>query len=266
MLADSNSTRNWCVYCVALRPCDNVPGPSTVFECSYRARSIYTSCGLCHDLCCQSNAAQQCFQPAIPFEQLRHTDNDPVRLPNGRQAIVTSYQFQCCGDITAWQTYVEPGGARHQDGAYTIHFQVWRPSPTVGSHGAGCYSLVGENRFISITLINRAVSETPEPTNIISVQPGDVVGYYVLSSEEDVRYGDGIQMNSDDDSINIYYNEDNGGNPISLGPDSCQVRGGDGGLLTSSTSAAPQLSIDISKCLFIIIYVHNGVIPALCVV
>ena len=194
---------------------------------------------------CQSNAAQQCFQPALHFAQLRDTDDDPVRLPNGRQAIVTSYLFQCCGDITAWQTYVEPSGARHQDGAYTIHFQVWRPSPTVDSDGAGCYSLVGENRFTNITLINRAVSETPEPTNIISVQPGDVVGYYVLSSQE--RDDDGIQMDSDDDSINLYYNEDNGGNPISLGPDSCQVRAGDGGLLTGSTSAAPQLRIDISK-------------------
>ena len=187
--------------------------------------------------------AQQCFQPALPFVQLRG-DGDLVRLPNGRQAIVTSYQFQCCGDITAWQTYVEPSGANQQDGAYTIHFQVWRPSPTVDSNGAGCYSLVGENRFTSITLINRAVSETPEPTNIISVQPGDVVGYYVLSNRGD---NDGIQMDSGDDSINIYYNEDNGGNPILLGPDSCPVRAGDGGVLTSSTNAAPQLSIDISK-------------------
>ena len=188
--------------------------------------------------------AQQCFQSALPFDQLRDTDSDPVRLPNGRQAIVTSYQFQCCGDITAWQTYVERSGAKYENGVYTIHFQVWRPSPTVGSDGAGCYSLVGENRFTSIRLINRVVSETPEPTNIISVQPGDVVGYYVLSSERD---DDGIQMDSNDDSINIYYNEDNGGNPISLGPDSCQVSVGFQGLLTEFTSAAPQLSIDISK-------------------
>ena len=138
---------------------------------------------------------------------------------------------------------MERSGGRHRDGVYTIHFQVWRPSPTVHSDG-GCYSLVGENRFTNITLIYRAVSETPEPTNIISVQPGDVVGYYVLSSIDD---DDGIQMDSGDDSINIYYNEDNGRNPISLGPDSCQVSVGIEGLLTISTYAAPQLSIDISK-------------------
>ena len=208
---------------------------------------MYTSCGLCHDLCCQSNTAQQCFQPALPFVDLQRNRNDPGILPNGRQAIVTSnrYQFQCCGDITAWQAYMQPGGGGHENGAYTIHFQVWRPSPTVDSDGGGCYSLVGENRFTSITLISRAVSETPDPTNIISVQPGDVVGYYVLSSRNNDDQG--VQMDSGDDSINIYYNKDNGGNPISLGPNSCQVRAGDGGLLTESTSAAPQLSIDISK-------------------
>ena len=106
---------------------------------------------------------------------------------------------------------------------------------------------MGENRFPRITFSNRGpISETPEPTNIISVQPGDVVGYYVLS-RNDAFDGNGIQMDIGDDSITIYYNEDNGGDPIELGPDSCQVRAGDGGLLTSSTSAAPQLSIDISK-------------------
>ena len=137
-------------------------------------------------------------------------------------------------------------GGNHENGAYTIHFQVWRPSPTVSSDGTGCYSLLGENRFTSITFSNRGpISETPEPTNIISVQPGDVVGYYVLSNIN--IDDDGIQMDSHDASIIIYYNEDNEGNPISLGPDSCQVRAGDGGLLTESTSAAPQLSIDISK-------------------
>ena len=198
---------------------------------------------LVHGLIFYCLLAQQCFQPALPFDQLRD-EGIPDRLPSGRQAIVTSYQFQCCGDITAWQTHVFRNRGNRQKGAYTIHFQVWRPSPTVGSDGAGCYSLVGENRFTSITLINRAVSATPEPTNIISVQPGDVVGYYVLNNR---GRNNGIQMDSGDDSINIYYNEDNGGNPILLGPDSCQVSAGDGGLLTSSTSAAPQLSIDISN-------------------
>ena len=41
----------------------------------------------------------------------------------GVQAIITSYQFHCCGNVTAWQTYVELGGNRHE-GAYDIAFQV----------------------------------------------------------------------------------------------------------------------------------------------
>ena len=71
--------------------------------------------------------------------------NGPI-LPSGTQAIVTSYQFNCCGDISAWEAAVFPnGGANHARGAYNINFQVWRPSPTVETDG--CYSLVGENRF-----------------------------------------------------------------------------------------------------------------------
>ncbi len=55
---------------------------------------------------------------------------------------------------------------------------MWRPSPD------GCYSLVGENRFPSISLIaGGLVSETPAPSNIITVRPGDVVGYFVMSGD-----------------------------------------------------------------------------------
>ncbi len=47
----------------------------------------------------------------------------------------------------------------------------------------GCYSLVGENRFPSISLIaGGLVSETPAPSNIITVRPGDVVGYFTMST------------------------------------------------------------------------------------
>ena len=71
----------------------------------------------------------------------------------------------------------------HSNGVYDIFFQVWRPSPTVQDNG--CYSLMGENRFTSIFFGNGGlVSETPEPSNIISVQPGDVVGYYTFSRRD----------------------------------------------------------------------------------
>ena len=164
-------------------------------------------------------------------------------LASGSQAIVTSYYFQCCGDVTAWMTHVQPGGGRHDDGQYSITFQVWRPSPTVGSDGTGCYSLVGQNPFISITrdeFTSRVISATPEPTNIISVQPGDVVGYYAVS-EDGGRQG--IQHDSRVDSILVFYNE----NQVIQGPDSCPISVGLGGALSSSLSAAPLLTAIISK-------------------
>ena len=67
----------------------------------------------------------------------------------GVQAIITTYQFHCCGN--AWQTFVEPGG-QAREGDYDITFQVWRPSPTVNSDG--CYGLVGENAFTRISSPN----------------------------------------------------------------------------------------------------------------
>ena len=189
------------------------------------------------------SAQDVCLQEAVPFRDLDQ-GKDTERIPNGRQAI-TSYQFQCCGDITAWQTYVEPAGRNHHDGVYTIHFQVWRPSPAVDSDGTGCYSLVGENRFVDITFnSDEPISETPDHTSTISVQPGDVVGYYVVTMKGD---DDGIQLDDTTDTVTVYYNDNNQKNPIELGPDSCQVSVGLGGQLISSTIAAPLISIDISE-------------------
>ena len=115
----------------------------------------------------------------IPFEDL---GLGAFGLPTGSQAIVTSYQFHCCGEILEWGARVQPGAGAYANGVYTVHFQVWRPSPTScgGSGDGNCYSLVGENRFPGVTLeASRLVSETPQPTNVVSVRPGDVLGYFV---------------------------------------------------------------------------------------
>ena len=116
-------------------------------------------------------STQECLQTA-PLDD----DDDNYPLPSHSQAIITTYQFGCCGSITAWLTHVQPGGGKCKNGAYDIFFQLWRPSSTM--QDSGCYSLVGENRFTSIFFgDDDLVSETPQPSNIISVQPGDVVGY-----------------------------------------------------------------------------------------
>ena len=109
------------------------------------------------------------------------------RIFRYHQAIIPSYQFTCCGEITAWGAEVVPGGGM-DDREYTIDFQVWRPSPTVGQMGGGVYSLVGNNRFTSISLYN-GIAETllPSPSNYIQFQPGDVLGFYVEEARDDYR-------------------------------------------------------------------------------
>ncbi len=165
----------------------------------------------------------------------RETDPIQARLPSGTQAIITSYQFHCCGNITAWQTYiVQPGGGKHNDGVYTINFQVWRSSPTVGVDG--CYSLVGEDRFPSISFPEGGlVSETPAPSNIITIRPGDVVGYFSMSSEN--GHDEGIQLETDFNDEAVRYN---GGLPMSNGGgESCPFPVRSTRTLSSSTIVQP---------------------------
>ena len=58
---------------------------------------------------------------------------------------------------------VHPGGGNRQN-EYTLDLQVWRPSPTVDdSTGAGQYSLVGNNRFTSISLSDQVAIVRPGP-------------------------------------------------------------------------------------------------------
>ena len=172
------------------------------------------------------------------FESL---ENGP-QIPNGNgaQAIVSGYEFRCCGDITEWQTYVRPNGNSHRNGAYSINFQVWRPSSTVGSDGAGEYSLVGENRFTNIRFDGEGpISETPEPTNVISVRPGDVVGFF--QSSRTMGDNDGIQLVNRRNEQLLWYQPS-----FSQGSLSTLVAGS-GGSLMSSINAGIQLSVDICK-------------------
>ena len=175
----------------------------------------------------------------IPFSDL---GPGVSRLPTGSQAIVTSYQFHCCGEILEWGARMQPGGPKHRDGVYTVHFQVWRPSPTSsgGSGDGNCYSLVGENRFPGVTLgDDRLLSETPQPTNVISVRPGDVLGYFVSSTDDNDNQG--IQLDPDFTNDVIYYADFDA--PITMGT----ALVGPGGVLSLSTSIAPVVSVSMSK-------------------
>ena len=148
--------------------------------------------------------AQECLQRTgssddVPFENI---NSSSTHLPSGSQAIVPSYRFSCCGDIEEWKTFVHPSGTNFNNGVYSIDFQVWRPSPVVGADGEGCYSLVGHNTFPSVTFsaldsISLSVM-TPQQT-MIAVRPGDVLGYFVVSSRDNAEDPDerqGIQMDA----------------------------------------------------------------------
>ena len=101
-------------------------------------------------------------------------------IPELHQAIIPSYKFTCCGNITEWGGDVHPGGGMH-DRIYTLNFQVWRPSPTVQT--TGCYSLAGNNKFISVSLTDQLIMVTPQPQERIEFQPGDVLGFSLENTD-----------------------------------------------------------------------------------
>ena len=107
----------------------------------------------------------------------------------------------------------------------------------------GCYSLVGENRFTSITLANGLVSETPEATNVVSVRPGDVVGYFSIT---ELSSNGGIQLHHELlTRETVWYHTSTGDNPLMAGVQSCPFPVGSESdrILSSSTNLGPIVSI-----------------------
>ena len=189
--------------------------------------------------------SQSCFREDIPFGDLGGGGSSE-RFPSLTQAIVTSYEFQCCGDITAWQTYVEPSGGNHRDGEYSIIFQVWRPSPSVDIDG--CYDIVGDDRYTDIQLIqgeDGLVNRTLDPSSFISVQPGDVLGYYTYLDDEN----GGIQHDPNFDTESVWYHTHTDDDPLMSRGMSCPFPVGEGTdrVLTTFSSLGPVFSIDIGK-------------------
>ena len=127
---------------------------------------------------------------------------------------------------------------------YTLDLQVWRPSPTVeNSTGTGQYSLVGNNRFTSISLSDQVAIVTPSPQVYIQFQPGDVLGFYV---EEARDGGDGVVILTSPSSFTsevVWF--------ASIDPAMATSQSvysvGSSGDLYSSTHAAPVMSIETGK-------------------
>ncbi len=82
----------------------------------------------------------------------------------------------------------------------------------------------------------------------ITVQPGDVVGYFVGDSyRKRVRRAEGIVLDQNHNTERVWYYGSTTQLPLAVGPHSCQASIGPNGTLTSFTAAAPLLSVGIGK-------------------
>jgi len=146
-------------------------------------------------------------------------------------------------DIVAWLAHVRGDGPGHRAGAYSVRFQVWRPSPTVQTDG--CYSMVGENVFSNIIIgEDRSINVNPEPSNIISARPGDVLGYYTISNR---NINDGIQLHEDLNNEEVWYHTNNDEDSLMFRGMECPFPVGLNGVLTASTSLGPIISPMLGK-------------------
>ena len=114
--------------------------------------------------------------------------------------------------------------------------------------GTGCYSLVGNNRFTSISLSGGLAIVTPSPQDYIQFQHGDVLGIYVDEHrDEDDGKDDGVVVLTSLSSFTselVWY--------ASIAPTMATSQNGDchlgysvgsNGVLDTSTRAAPVISI-----------------------
>ena len=106
------------------------------------------------------------------------------RLRAGTQTIIPDYSFDCYGNVTQWGAFLEPLGR------FLVHslvFQVWRR--TGGGQGTtGCYDLVGDNRFQSVSPAPQSQGQILASVPVeqqIEVRPGDVIGFYYGSARDE---------------------------------------------------------------------------------
>ena len=192
--------------------------------------------------------------PAFPSPD---PDNDKgygvigLEITRQQQAIFASYKLNCCGNITEWGVDVNSGGfsgPNNRSGKYSLDLQVWRPSSTVNdSTGTGCYSLVGNNRFTSISpIISPGVAIiTPSPQDYIPFQPGDVLGVYV---EDASLPGDGVVVLTTYRATNftndlVWYASVTPSIATSQNGDCPYSVGSNGGVLNTLSRGAPVISI-----------------------
>ena len=171
------------------------------------------------------------------------------RIHHQHQAIVPSYEFNCCGNITEWGVDLNP-----DTGTFDFILQVWRPSPQTSLNSTKCYSLVDYfiTKSIQTTKITRVAIVTPNIQDQLQFQHGDVLGFYVES------HGSGDQPGGDDDNGVVLLSNANHTSELVWFASiditsartqsqygSCPYPVGTNGVLNSFTPAAPVISVSV---------------------
>ena len=199
---------------------------------------------LAQNSCLQTNSGV-----GLPFFQ-GYTGNAAMparRIQHRHQAIIPSYKFNCCGNITEWGVDLSPA---EENVTFDFDFQVWRPSPRVNE--TGCYSLVNSFIVESISISTEPVTDhvarvTPSPQDQLQFQPGDVLGFYVESNGTTTNIDNGVVLlnnGSHNNEVVWFGSVDTTTQPAQSG--SCPYPVGTTGLLNSLTRAAPVISIRIA--------------------
>ena len=111
-----------------------------------------------------------------------YSDGGGGRILTNHQAIIPSYQFYCCGNVTEWRVDVHPVGHSERQWISTLNLQIWRPSPTEETDtllGTGYYTLAGNERISPVSLTAGKVLVTPTPGKYAQFRPRDVLGFYM---------------------------------------------------------------------------------------
>ena len=131
---------------------------------------------------------------------------------------------------------------------FNFIFQVWRPAPNVNE--TGCYSLIDDFNTTNIS-VNSSIGVarvTPSPAD----QPGDVLGFYVESHGEgshpngDANNGVALLTGGSYTNELVWYGSIGDGTAQMSETASCPYPIGASGVLSSSTHAAPVITVSIT--------------------
>jgi hypothetical protein len=164
------------------------------------------------------------------------------RIHHQHQAIIPSYKFNCCGNITQWGVDLNPDRA---DSNFTFILQIWRPSLHVDV--TGCYSLVDDFTSTRLRVNNGVAVVTPSAAKELHFQAGDVLGFYVESHSGNSDHDNGVvvlryQKWQTMYRESVWYGSIQATARASQSG-SCPYPVGTNGVLDTSTRGAPVISI-----------------------